>query len=564
MGVSSFMHDKFCVVQNNTKVIERCWSTPLAITPLCHLEYQWLAAASMTQQALSTETFHRWKVSAAAAIILRMFDRNPDASLVVDLVRVQDSPLVRDADLAAVELIEQLVAWNRVVAWAESQRLATMRRFCAARVNADEQWLPDPAVHTPSQIGAIRRLEADMIEQAGKFAAEEIALALNISPTMAAKQLTLASELATVHRDLGDALGLGQVSAFVASMVATATRQLPDNARQAVDAAVTADATQLPAGKAITAARNRVTELDGDVDARTRRAMQERRAFLKPLDDGVALVGAVLPADDAIRAFTRIDDLARTCKAAGDAQTLDQLRADLFANALATAELDTDRDSDGKQQQTRKPVTVQVTIALTSLLGLDSRCGRLDGYGAITPTTARHITAAGDTTLKRLLVDPVTGAVITADPTRYRPDAATQHAVRCRDWQCRLPVCTARVRDLDHKQAFADGGLTTSTDVQGLCERSHLAKSHPGWSVTGDTDTVTIWHTPTGREYPSLPPPATGYGTGPPGDRDKPLDLPSWATDQQQLRARLTTQQQRPRGDEDGQPGNDQADDAAA
>jgi hypothetical protein len=234
----------------------------------------------------------------------------------------------------------------------------------------------------------------------------------------------------------------------------------------------------------------------------------------------------------------------------------------LIGRSLATAELDRAPDLDmppmppgcdfgpgldGAPRRSREPVTVHVTIALSSLLGLDSRCGRLDGYGAITPTTVRHIMAAGDTTLRRLLVDPVTGAVITADPTKYRPDAATTHAVRCRDWQCRLPVCTARVRDLDHATAYADGGLMTTTNLQGLCQRSHLAKSHPGWSVTGNTDIVTTWRTPTGHEYPSLPPPATGHGTGPPQDLDDALDLPGWATNQQIIRAHLQAGNQRRR-----------------
>lgn len=479
-----------------------------------------------------------------------MFDRCPDAQLVADLVRAQEAPPEFDADAAAVDLIDQLTAWDRVVSWAESQRLATMRRFHAARVDADEQWVPDPDVQTPSQIASIRRLQADMSEQAGKFAAEEIALALNLSPTTAAKQLTLAQELSTVHRDLGEALELGQVSAFVTSMVATATRRLPEEDRRALDAAVTADATELPAGKAITAARNRVSEADTDTDAAAERARADRRAFLRPVEDGMALLGAVLPADDAIRAFTRIDDLARTCRAAGDPLTLDQLRADLFAKALTDADLDTGPDPDGKRPRPRKPVSVQVTIALTSLLGLDSRCGRLDGYGAITASTARRIFAAGDTTLTRLLVDPVTGGVMAADPTKYKPDAATKHAVTCRDWHCRLPVCTARVRDIDHKTAFADGGLTYKTNLEGLCERSHLARSHPGWSVTGDTDTVTMWRTPTGHEYASLPPPATGYGTGPPSELDDPLDLPSWASDQRRIRAHLDLLNQRRRDTE--------------
>jgi hypothetical protein len=174
-------------------------------------------------------------------------------------------------------------------------------------------------------------------------------------------------------------------------------------------------------------------------------------------------------------------------------------------------------------------VSVQVVISLTSLLGLDSRCGWLEGYGSITSGVVRRIVAAGDVTLTRLLCDPVTGAVMVADPTKYRPTAATTHAVTCRDRYCRLPVCAARIRDLDHKQAFADGGLTTPDNLHGLCQRSHLAKSHPGWTVTGNADTALIWTTPTGHRYPSLPPPATGHGSGPPDELDHPLHLPRLA-----------------------------------
>ncbi len=94
---------------------------------------------------------------------------------------------------------------------------------------------------------------------------------------------------------------------------------------------------------------------------------------------------------------------------------------------------------------------------------MDSRNGLLDGYGTITPGVARRIIAAGDVTLTRLLCDPITGpAVMVTDPTKYRPDAATRHAVVCRDRHAlavKMPVCDARIRDLDHKHAFADGGL---------------------------------------------------------------------------------------------------------
>ncbi|MDX6367016.1 MAG: hypothetical protein QOK30_2092 [Nocardioidaceae bacterium] len=66
-----------------------------------------------------------------------MFDRCPDPQLVADLVAAQAWPEAENAAAAAVELIDQAMAWERVAAWVESQRLDTLRRFEEARVDAD-------------------------------------------------------------------------------------------------------------------------------------------------------------------------------------------------------------------------------------------------------------------------------------------------------------------------------------------------------------------------------------------------------------------------------------------
>jgi hypothetical protein len=136
--------------------------------------------------------------------------------------------------------------------------------------------------------------------------------------------------------------------------------------------------------------------------------------------------------------------------------------------------------------------------------------------------------ASGDFTLRRLLCNPDTGAVIHSDPTVYVPSDGLRHAVACRDRHCRMPVCRARIRHLDHIQAWADAGLTTADNLHGLCLRSHLAKHHPGWRVHGNADDTVTWTTPTGHGYSSYAPPATGYGTGPPGDPESPSDAPGW------------------------------------
>lgn len=505
-----------------------------------------------------------------------MFDRCPDEQLVTDLVAAQSTPHVADADSAATDLIEQLMAWDRVAAWVESHRLETMRRFAAARVDADTDLsgVELPADAPPSARASLARLRANLGEEAGRFAGEEIALALNISPTSAHRQLRLAEDLHGVHRDLGEALELGQVSGFVASMVATATRKLPAHARALLDEAVTTDAVELPAGKAIDAARARVQECDEYAEDRARSAHDDRHVFFKPLEDGVAMIGSIMPAEDALRCWQRIDADARAANRAGAAETLDQLRCAALVRLL-TGHADSMAAPIAEQQPTQhdvspagdgtasgahdtppgadppvaerptEPVHVQVVISLATLLGLDSKPAYLDGYGTITSTALRRIFEAGDVTLTRLLCDPISGGVMVADPTRYQPSDKLRHAAGCRDRHCRMPVCQARVRHLDHLQARVDAGLTTEENLQGLNERCHLTKHHPGWKVTGDASSVITWQTPTGHRYPSLPPPALGYGNGPPPEFDNPLELPDWLSRQQRLRAALDAHRRR-------------------
>ncbi|HYO33472.1 MAG TPA: hypothetical protein VES21_11545, partial [Nocardioidaceae bacterium] len=88
-----------------------------------------------------------------------------------------------------------------------------------------------------------------------------------------------------MHPQLGEALRAGEVSGFVVSMVAAATARVESGARRLLEAAVTADAVEVPAGAAISAARARAAEADPDADAAAARAAAARRVYLKPLDD---------------------------------------------------------------------------------------------------------------------------------------------------------------------------------------------------------------------------------------------------------------------------------------
>jgi hypothetical protein len=118
--------------------------------------------------------------------------------------------------------------------------------------------------------------------------------------------------------------------------------------------------------------------------------------------------------------------------------------------------------------------------------------------------------------LRRILTDPVDSTVVAVDTRRRRFDGPLARYLIARDQHCRMPYCTAPIRHLDHITPWRDGGPTTATNGQGLCERHSYTKEAPGWHVTvidpdpdpGRSRHTTITCTPTGHTYPSQAPPS--------------------------------------------------------
>ena len=153
-----------------------------------------------------------------------------------------------------------------------------------------------------------------------------------------------------------------------------------------------------------------------------------------------------------------------------------------------------------------KPL-VQVVIPFDTLNGTAEHPGELVGYGAIPAPLARAI--ASDGVWKRLVTDPLSGALLDYGRTTYRPPAALADFVRARDVECRHPICRRRAIDseLDHTVAFAgDGGQTAEWNLYGACpHHHHLKHDAVGWSVVQQADGRITWTTPTGHSYSSTP-----------------------------------------------------------
>ncbi|MET0788858.1 MAG: HNH endonuclease signature motif containing protein, partial [Cellulomonas sp.] len=381
-----------------------------------------------------------------------------------------------------------------------------------------------------------RALNGPMLATADALAAGEID-----TP----KALVLIDRLWNAAPDLADAV---QGEVLPGAELRT-PRQLASDVERAILAISPADA----------AARHRAARADRRVD-RPRR-----------LPDGMAGMWAVLPAESAVEIDTLLEATARTARAAADPRTLDQLRADTLVDILTgragcTHPVDFARgavatrageapvpgagpsgardDAQGREPRppawpgpvettpfggstgacsadeslvdhrpaarVRRPrIQVNVTVALSTLLGLDENPAELDGYGPLQAAQARALARGG--VWRRLVTDPTSGAVLDVGRTRYRPPADLADHVRQRDRTCVRPHCSASAEqcDLDHTIEFHDsagtGGTTSAGNLGPLCRRDHRLKTDGGHRLTQPSPGRFEWVTPAGVRYLVVP-----------------------------------------------------------
>jgi hypothetical protein len=246
---------------------------------------------------------------------------------------------------------------------------------------------------------------------------------------------------------------------------------------------------------------------------RHRAARRERRVAVGPEQDGMASLWASLTAPDALASYQWLTRLARGF-GKDDPRGMDARRADLLVALLTGRLTHADDTADNTADNTAdatppRPVgpgkpLVQVLMPFTTLAGADDQPCELVGYGAIPAHLARQI--AADATLRRLVYDPLSGALLDHGRTTYRPPAALADHIRARDVYCRRPTCRRRVIDgeLDHIVPYPIGP-TSEPNLAGYCGHDHHAKHAPGWQVRAHDHGRIEWITPTGHRYVSEP-----------------------------------------------------------
>jgi hypothetical protein len=224
-----------------------------------------------------------------------------------------------------------------------------------------------------------------------------------------------------------------------------------------------------------------------------------RRVEVENASDGMMWLSAYLDAADGVLIKRRLDaTVLHLATAPDENRTRDQLRADVLTDLLLGG-------GDGAPAVT---TTVAVTVPVLSLLGEAELPGTLEGYGPIDADTARRL-AGGARSFQRILTHPITGSVLDIDRTSYRAPADLRRWLQLRDQRCTGPGCgrPARECDLDHREAWADGGGTSAANLAHLCRHHHRLKHEGGWTVRAGPDGTTEWTTPTGHHATVDPPP---------------------------------------------------------
>jgi hypothetical protein len=336
---------------------------------------------------------------------------------------------------------------------------------------------------------------------------EDVSCALRLSPGLARARLAEAHELARLPEAVRS-LGEGAITMAHARVLADATMGLDDATAVAVQQRVMGRAAEQSVGAFRQSVRRAVLAVDTrTIEARRAANVAERRVFIRPAGEGTSELWALLPHEGAAAVMAAITGLADRRGATDDERTADQRRADALVQLGLDALAGQVTEVLPRQQRFRP--AVHVTVALSTLIGLDDEPAELDGVGAIPAGLARQLAADPSGTWRRLVTDPL-GRLVDYGRTTYRPPSALADHVIARDRTCRFPHCTRSAKrcELDHLRPWARGGTTDAANLVALCSRHHHLRHETRWTYSrGSEDGTVSWQSPRGRTYATRPVP---------------------------------------------------------
>jgi hypothetical protein len=420
---------------------------------------------------------------AAAPTIVELLSAMPGIATLTALVAINPQ------ELSPSDRIDYLTALERQTGWLQ----ALMQRAIVAVAGCDSS--------KPNGIDPF--FGVDDAER------EDISTALRLAPTTAQSRIDVARTLVNYLPNTCSALATGEISPAHATVIAKETAAairdgLPESAIFEIEQRAIAHAEFHTPGQVANQVRTTIARISPETfEEVVARARDTRKVSCYTESDGVSTIVAILPAADAqivmnsIESFIRAANAEQGTDAKSDPRSSDMKRADALT-AIASAFLSNTSEIVTPH---RRPISVNVTIDLPTLLGLAENPGQLAGYGAIPASVARELAADGK--WKRFITDPQTGNLLDYGRQSYEPPQALIDFLIARDRTCRFPGCrrSAALSDIDHAQSWETGGHTSPDNLGALCRRHHRLKTHDGWNVESRADGSCTWTSPLGKIY---------------------------------------------------------------
>jgi hypothetical protein len=396
---------------------------------------------------------------------------------------------------------------NKIDGPKEASGLAFMSRAVRADPRTlqrlDDSQIVQIIRDTAAELAQIEALQLRAIASLDKrrggapSAASELALALSITDNRAGTLISAAKALTTRLPHLLQLMDQGELDFYRALKITDATSWLSDEHARTVDRILVKRVKDKTADQIRKAATYAATRVDKEgSQRRTEQQHGERRVLLHHKVSGLTHLSVNnVRTEKATAAYLRIDQMARAMRTPTESRTLDQLRADIAVDLLLTG--------DGG---TSERAEVFLYLDLATYLKVNHEPAEMSGYGSIPASVARRILSGPDTTLRRIITDPLTGQMIELGKTRYKPDS--DEFVQVRDRECRQPGCQRPALRCGVEATRAQGKQPGEADQRiAYCARHRNLKNHPAWRYEVAPDGELIITTPAGETHPSTSPP---------------------------------------------------------
>jgi hypothetical protein len=394
---------------------------------------------------------------------------------------------INPATLSGFDLVELITARGRQISYEQAQLLRAVHELA----------------YTPPSV--TERVERT--DKPDEYVVGEVAFAMCWTHHRANSEVAFALEVIDRIPAVFDALARGAVDVAKAKVICDELDLVEDEQARAIAAALLAGETsRATTGHLRARIRRLVLAVNPDaVRVRHAKAVADRGVHHHEYASGTSmLAGFYLPKDKAAAAWDNVDRIARATRAAGsDPRTMDQLRADIFADLLAGVE----PAVAGYATPGERNGVIHLHVGLSTLAGLSDYPGEIDGFGPVLADIARQAAAQmGQSALWRYTVVDADGTAVAEGRLRYRPTVDQANFVRARDATCRAPGCRKpAIRcDLDHITDWAHGGPTTIDNLCCLCRAHHRLKHEAGHEIHPAVHGID-WTTPRGHHYTVLP-----------------------------------------------------------